>query len=136
MELPLKYHITNYSILFNEKDEFLLLKYTNGGWAFPGGHLEYGENWKESLLREIKEEINVESKHVELKLPIHINNWEHKGKFYFGTTTLGNVYTDKVVLSDEHEDYRWISKEDFHKIIPAFPDYFEIVKNAYGILGL
>ncbi len=131
----MEYHITNYCILINEENEFLLVKYTDGGWAFPGGHLEHGENWKDSLLREIKEELNVNPNEVQLLSPIHINNWEYKNKYYFGTTILGKISAKKIVLSVEHDEFKWVSVSDYLLIKPAYPDYFEIVKNAYDKLG-
>ena len=44
-----------------EKDGKYLLHERNGGhshgsWAFPGGHLEYGESFEEGALRELAEE--------------------------------------------------------------------------------
>ena len=45
--------------LINSKNE-ILLGISNGGCQLPGGHLERGESFKETLIREIKEETGIE----------------------------------------------------------------------------
>jgi len=46
----------------------LLQKPTNDtGYAFPGGHVEFGETNKETLIREFKEEIGADIKVKEIK---------------------------------------------------------------------
>lgn len=49
-------------IVENEKGEILLVKTINGGWVFPGGQVEVGENLVDALAREVKEEsgVNIE----------------------------------------------------------------------------
>lgn len=44
-------------IIFNAKNEILLVKHTyRGNWSLPGGYIKKGEHPKEALEREIKEE--------------------------------------------------------------------------------
>ena len=51
-------------VVENDKEEILLVKTYHGGWVFPGGQVEVGENLMEAVEREIKEEsgivVNVE----------------------------------------------------------------------------
>jgi ADP-ribose pyrophosphatase YjhB (NUDIX family) len=69
------FHTENYvfsyriaGILINE-NKILLQKPTNeeDGYAFPGGHVSFGETNEETLIREFKEEINIDIKVNELK---------------------------------------------------------------------
>lgn len=132
----MKYYVTNYCILFNEKNEFLSLKYKGGNWALPGGHLEHGENWRDALLREIKEEIDVNPDEIELISPIFVNNWDYEGKYYFGTTHLGYIKTDIINLSHEHDQFKWVTKDGLQNLTPEYPDFFKIVESAYRLLKL
>ena len=47
-------------IVLNEMDEILMVKTYRGGWVFPGGQVEVGENIIDALKREIMEETGVE----------------------------------------------------------------------------
>ncbi len=47
-------------IVLNGKDEILMVKTYRGGWVFPGGQVEVGENIIDALKREIMEETGVE----------------------------------------------------------------------------
>lgn len=44
----------------NKQAGILLVKARRGGWVFPGGQVEVGENIIEGLTREIKEESGIE----------------------------------------------------------------------------
>lgn len=41
------------------KDKVLLVKHNKGHWDFPKGHVEEGETEKQTAIREVKEETNV-----------------------------------------------------------------------------
>lgn len=47
-------------IVINENKEILLVKTHRGGWVFPGGQVEVGENVIDAVKREIMEEAGVE----------------------------------------------------------------------------
>ena len=47
-------------IVINEKDEVLMVKANHGGWVFPGGQVEVGENVIDAVRREVMEETGVE----------------------------------------------------------------------------
>ena len=49
-------------IVINEKDEVLMVKANHGGWVFPGGQVEVGENVIDAVKREVMEETGVEIK--------------------------------------------------------------------------
>lgn len=99
-----------------KKDKFLIakrnFKKSQGGlWEFPGGKVEENESYQEALKREIKEEFNAD---IEVKDYVgekihHYPEKDIKLIFY-----KANLLSEKIELL-EHEDYRWIIKEDKNK---------------------
>ena len=98
------------------------LKKSQGGlWEFPGGKLEFGESCEAALKREIFEEFEAEIE-VEGYITENIHHYPEKDiKLMFYKAKL---VSDKFVLK-EHEDYRWITKEDKDKF--EFADADKIV---------
>ena len=94
-------------------DKFLIaqrnLKKSQGGlWEFPGGKIEKNETGEEALIREIKEEFNADIK-VDTYIGENLHHYPEKDiKLIFFKATL---LSDKIELL-EHEDYKWINKED------------------------
>jgi 8-oxo-dGTP diphosphatase len=96
-------------------------KYNDGTNAtkfdVPGGRLNPGENFRDSLLREVKEETGLS---VQIGKPFFINEWRPvvKGEPWqvvgiFFECSSGN---NQVVLSTDHDEYKWINPEDYVKI--------------------
>ena len=95
--------------------DFLLLRNKRGFWGFPQGHKEKGENEIQTLQREVQEETGI----TNLEIHQYIGRIQYKYfradgirsekevKFYFATTP-----TREVVISNEHEDFKWTTYMD------------------------
>ena len=103
--------------ILKDNDLYLVVKRNEnddlypGAWEFPGGHLEDNENIFEGLKRELKEEIGYDlvSKPIITNYSDSIKNSIHKIELDF----IINVNKDNinVILSDEHSDYKWVTKD-------------------------
>ena len=92
-------------------------------YALPGGHLEFGEDAKECLSREIIEELGVKP---EIGRLLYVNTFVDKNntqpmEFFFEVVN-GKDYLDieKLERSHAHElfDIYWASPSDNIKILP------------------
>ena len=96
-----------------KEDKFLIaqrnLKKAQGGlWEFPGGKVEKNETHEEALKREIKEEFNADIR-VDKYIGENVHHYPEKDiKLVFYKATLLSEKLDLL----EHEDYRWITKDD------------------------
>ena len=99
-----------------KEDKFLIaqrkLKKAQGGfWEFPGGKLEKNETYEDALKREIKEEFNADIK-VDKYIGENVHHYPDRDiKLVFYKATL---LSDNIELL-EHEDYKWITKDDKDK---------------------
>lgn len=111
-------------------------KYSDGSNAgrydVPGGRVQPGERFDEGLLREIKEETGLS---VDIKNPFFAGEWRPRvrGEQWqiVGTFFICQAKSNKVSLSEDHQDYKWIDPADYEKynLIPnlrtAFKAYLE-----------
>lgn len=83
-----------------------------GWWEFPGGKIEEGETQQEALTREIREELATEIR-VGEKLTTVVYDYP---KFHITM----HCYFCSVVSGDltllEHNDARWLTKEEFDSV--------------------
>ncbi|MDE7389733.1 MAG: NUDIX domain-containing protein [Lachnospiraceae bacterium] len=93
-----------------EEVKVLLVKNKNGRyWSFPKGHVELGENEKQTAIREIKEE-------TDLDVKIHPSFRETSDYCPFGKVRkrvvffLAEAFTDKVHIQESEIDYYiWVN---------------------------
>ncbi len=86
-----------------------------GRYHLPGGRVEPGEAPKAALIREVLEETGLK---IEVQKPLYVGEWKPVIKgvkhqiiavFFVCLTN-----TDKVKLSTEHDDYKWIDPAKRH----------------------
>lgn len=107
-------------ILQDQEGKILMLKrsdfenFDKGFWDLPGGRLERKENMLHGLVREINEETGLIINDMQL-----INSWTYKPNENLkikGFTFYCKKYVGKIVLSKEHNDYKWLSYDEIIKI--------------------
>ncbi|NLY77594.1 MAG: NUDIX domain-containing protein [Tissierellia bacterium] len=106
-------------VLFNNKA--LILKRSEkdrinpGKWEFVGGKINFNEELEDALKREIKEEASID---IEVDDILYATN-------YRTSPTRNDVVivykchaiSDKVKLSKEHSDYKWVTEAELEKYI-------------------
>lgn len=124
-------------------DKFILIKRTkikrgkpNSApeyWDIPGGMVEDGELPQYAVVRETKEEVNLD---VKVGRILHEDSNYDQGKDTIFTRLVylcevqNNDVSDIVLQEDEHSEYRLISSLDEmtgEKIVDYLPDVFENV---------
>lgn len=101
----------------DEEGNILLVKTRDGGWVYPGGQVEVGENLMDALVREIKEESGIETT-VSYLIGVYSNTGTFK--WYDGVTNVPTqVMFDfvckpvggELAISEETTDSRWVAKD-------------------------
>lgn len=112
--------VSQKAIIFNEEGKFLTLQRTNTApsnpnkWDLPGGNLDFGEDTIKGITREIKEETGLKIENIKpFDAESHINK---KNEFWVTIAYTAKTKSDKIKLSFEHNDFKWIDKEEFLKL--------------------
>ena len=86
-------------------------------WDIPGGRLAIGENPFDGLMRETKEETNLE---IEIVMPIDVHHFTRDDNQKITMIIfLCKPRTENIILSEEHQEYRWLDLEKGSE----FPDW-------------
>ncbi len=78
-------------------------------WEIPGGRLELGEDPKEGLIREAKEETNLD---IKIKSPLNVKHFTRDdGQTITMLIFLCQALNNEIKLSEEHTEFEWINLE-------------------------
>jgi bis(5'-nucleosidyl)-tetraphosphatase len=95
---------------------YLLIRHPGGHWDLPKGKLESGETELQAALRELQEETGITQVTIDEQFyeKVHYRYGDYRGgviskqvAFFLGLTP-----QESITLSDEHEDYAWLSFHD------------------------
>lgn len=100
-------------VIFNNKNEILLLKHTyrKTAWSLPGGYLQANEHPREGLAREIKEETNFNVKILKF-IKSRTNREGRIDLCYFGKFKSGTFKKSEEVVN-----YKFVSPQDLPKLL-------------------
>ena len=104
-----------------------------GGWEFPGGKVDPGEQHAEALRRELREELGVEVELGDhLVGPLDRGGWPLGDEFVIWVWWASVTDGEPQPLED-HDALRWLAREDLYAV-PWLPADLPIVRAAEGRL--
>ena len=112
--------VSQKAIIFNKEGNFLAVHRTvtapsnPNEWDFSGGDLDFGEDAAKGIIREIKEEAGLEIK--DLKLFDVESRVDEGGDFWVTIAYTAKAIFDKVVLSHEHDEFKWLTAGAFFRL--------------------
>ena len=94
------------------------LQIAKGGcWCFPGGHVEPGENSRQAVQRELREELGVDVVATERLGSIRIDD----GRYVLVVWRV-DCHTETFHPNDkEIAEWRWVTPSELRSIKPALP---------------
>jgi 8-oxo-dGTP diphosphatase len=115
-------------------DDVLVLTDPTEGLDFPGGKIQEGEiELAESLKREVREESGLE---INVGEPFAVwqnafpSHHKYAGKKVYLVAFKCEYVSGDVKLSDEHNKFRWVNKENYHEANDG-TQYFEILDKYF-----
>ncbi len=133
MEEILKPRVRVAGILI-ENDRILLIEHLKKNkryWLVPGGGVDWGESTAEALIREYKEETNLDidvDKFLFLSETIAPDKQKHVINLYFQVRVLKNSIEDMRIGNEKNlMDLRFITKEEIEEI-KLYPNIKEQLK--------
>ena len=128
------------AIIFRKQEGkklYLLLHYQSGHWEFPKGHIEKGEQEKETVARETEEETGI-------KDIVFIGGFREPIKYFFRVKKrtisktvvfyLTETKTKKIKLSEEHIGFKWLDYKEAKKQL-TFKNAQKILEKADNLLS-
>jgi|ERR1035437_3120676 8-oxo-dGTP pyrophosphatase MutT (NUDIX family) len=114
MNIPQNFHIAVKAVII-KNDKALVLKEVDrfNGFDLPGGKIDEGESIDQALKRELDEELGL--KEFEMGDLLHVyERTDYKKENISLMLVFYKVSTGDfdVILSEEHTEYKWISKEE------------------------
>jgi len=111
------------AIILNSKNQILITLrpeglHLSGMWEFPGGKVEDGETQGKALIREIKEETNLDIKVNDLYWQESVDYSKKRVHLFFYRCTL--THEEQQVICHEIDDFRWVYRDELTNYV--FPE--------------
>ncbi len=129
MSKDISCELTNMIMIENPENNTVLVQNRIKYWkgiTFPGGHIEKGESFTESVIREAKEETGLLIENPTLCGTVH---WCHRetDERYIVMLYKADKFSGELLKSTEEGDVFWIKKTDFDKY-PLSSNFSEYLK--------
>ena len=123
------------AVIVNDEGKILLQSRSDRNqWGLPGGCQELGESFKDTIIREVKEETNLDVEEKDLELIDVVSGKSRRNSYPNGDVVINNTafycirkYSGELKWDEESKELRFFSLND----LPANqndPDLIEIYK--------
>ncbi len=113
-------------IFINFQDKILILKQKrNSKWHLPGGNLEKNEAFENACRREVQEECSINLSDLKY---LYSENFEFKKVQYVRVQFEAKTNSDEINLSEEHNDFAWLLKQELDKYDFAYGEKERLMK--------
>ncbi|MBI4132449.1 MAG: NUDIX hydrolase [Candidatus Sungbacteria bacterium] len=116
-----KIYVAQKAVILDSEGKLLTIRRSQthridpGGWDLPGGDLEFGEDPMVGIIREVREETGLSEVHN--LAPYDVEGHVAVNQEYWVTIAYrGNSGENKVTLSNEHDDFQWVTMSEFIKL--------------------
>ncbi len=133
----IRFHITVKGIVVYEGKTLIMKRVRPssdglGYWELPGGGLEYGENPHQALVRELKEETNLD---IKILKPVYTFTAIRKDYQTVGIGFLCIPTNNHVKVSHEHTEYRFVDEKELKNLLnPQIYDDIILTLQEYNQL--
>ena len=112
--------------IFNDKSEMLLLKNSKGTWGILGGHLDKGEQIRDTVHREAMEEANIK---IDIIRQFGIRSLSDSNSLVI---SFACRYVSGEIKLQENEvtEYKWVKLEDLKNYTLTFEELPNLAKKA------
>ena len=97
-----------------DKNRVLCLKNERNEWDFPGGKINFNEDVKDCLMREVKEETNLSINNLNILKPLNLK--------FNDISVIVLLYSaaisceSPIIISHEHSEYNFFSKSEIKNL--------------------
>ncbi|MBP7806489.1 NUDIX hydrolase [Candidatus Gracilibacteria bacterium] len=121
------YRVSVKALITDNEGKFLLIRENVGKWELPGGGLDFGENPRDGLIRELKEEMNLDVVSISEK-PLYFFTCFQNNKWRANVLYKTEVQDLNFTPSDECEEIGFFTPEEALKL-PLFDNVIEFCKH-------
>jgi bis(5'-nucleosidyl)-tetraphosphatase len=122
----------------HQQRQYLLLRHQHGKhWAFPKGHIEFGEDEETTAVRELLEETGItELQFIQGFRDTSHYSFQRNAKRILKTVVyyLAETPCFTVALSDEHSEHRWLGFDDAAALL-TYEESKRILRTAEDLLA-
>lgn len=124
------------AIILNDKNQILLQSRADRDkWGLPGGCQELGERFVDTIIREIKEETNLDVLETDLKLVDIVSGSSRRNDYPNGDVVINNTalyvvrnYSGELIWDSESKDMRFFDLDNIPNNLND-PDLIQVFKD-------
>jgi 8-oxo-dGTP pyrophosphatase MutT (NUDIX family) len=121
-------------IIRNNKCLILEFSDSPGKWGLPGGRIDKEELGEKAFYRELKEELGFDKADFIDVVDYDIYYYTRKNGERIAKCNIINLVindSDKIIISHEHSQYKWIAEEEIGNYEFVWPNMKEMIKKGF-----